>query len=111
MSNIDEMKEKMALIVSEVKRGNISVFEGVDQLLNLKTDTCHISICKNEPEYPENPYPKEIFPMDVKEAGQFLRETIGDSKTTSVSGAIGRHVYNFCQQKMSDAGFEQRTDE
>lgn len=27
-----------------------------DQLLNLKTDTCHLGIMKNKPELPENPY-------------------------------------------------------
>jgi len=75
MNDIDEMREKIFELVTDPPcrkcefwdvqehycwlrdtHPNSSKCELMNQLLNLKTDTCHISTCKNEPELPENVY-------------------------------------------------------
>ena len=56
---IEEMREKIARmpIASQKYDGKrFLTLDTIDQLLNLKTATCHISICKNEPEVPEIPH-------------------------------------------------------
>lgn len=41
----------------------------------------------------QNPYPEDIFPTTIEEAGKYLKEKIGDKKTTAISGAICRLGY------------------
>jgi len=41
----------------------------------------------------QNPYPEDIFPTTIEEAGKYLREKMGDEKTTAISGAICRLGY------------------
>jgi len=102
----DKIKEFVVTIRADVIYDNKSVrcFENrIDDLMVLIKQACWL---KGEGELPKNPYPKEIFTMDIEESGKFLRETIGDAMTTATSGALGRLVYSNCQDDYDEQGFK-----
>jgi len=53
-----------------------------------------ITLIKAELEKIENPYSEDVFPTTTEQAGEYMRERLGDEVTTALSGAICRLGYS-----------------
>ena len=103
MTRQEEIREGIAIIVmSSWCRTEKSEDTAYDIMRYLHSAGVVIKVDR---ELPQNPYPSSMFPMDVDEGGKIQRRLLGDKLTTSVNGGFGRHVYNFCQEEMGDAGY------
>ena len=48
--------------------------------------------------WPEVPWPKEVWPTTIEEAGKLLRAKLGDNDTTAISGTLMRHGWQCAEQ-------------
>ena len=50
------------------------------------------------PMWPEVPWPKDVWPTTIEEAGKLLRAKLGDNDTTAISGTLMRHGWKCAEQ-------------
>lgn len=53
--------------------------------------------------YPsESPWPEDVWPTTLEEAGNHLRKAIGDKNTTAISGSLMRHGYRIAERDIKE---------
>jgi hypothetical protein len=61
-----------------------------------------IAVLDEDQSLPKNPYPEEVFSLKLEQVKDIVPDP---DQRTAISGAIGRHVYQFCQHDMLKAGW------